>query len=67
MKVLNSNDPGWDYGYWADPKERDKLTCKLCDKRILGGIKRFKHLAGGYEDVTSCPQAGTELRNKMGE
>jgi len=67
-RPLNSKDPRWDYGYWADPKERDKVTCKLCNKRILGGIKRFKkHLAGGYGDVIPCPEANTELRKKMGE
>jgi hypothetical protein len=22
-----------DYGYWADLKEQDKLTCNLCDKK----------------------------------
>jgi hypothetical protein len=32
-RPLNSNDPGWDYGYWADLKEQDKLTCNLCDKK----------------------------------
>jgi hypothetical protein len=58
-RPLNSKDPRWDYGYWADPKERDKVTCKLCNKRILGGIKRLKkHLAGGYGDVIPCPEAG---------
>jgi len=38
----------------------------LCNKKILGGIKRFKqHLAGGYGDVIICPQTNTELRKKM--
>jgi hypothetical protein len=65
-RPLNSNDLGWDYGYWADLEERDKVTCKLCDKRIIGGIIRFKkHLAGGYGDVIPCPEAGTELWKKI--
>lgn len=53
------------YGYWADLKERDKVTCKLCDKRIVGRIQRFKkHLAGGYGDVIPYPDTGTEPRKQ---
>ena len=65
-RPANSKDPGWEFGYWEDPKDRDKVTCKLCNKKIPGGIKRFKqHLAGGYGDVIICPQTNTELRKKM--
>ena len=65
-RPANSKDPGWGFGYWEDPKDRDKVTCKLCNKKIPGGIKRFKqHLAGGYGDVIICPHTNTELRKKM--
>jgi hypothetical protein len=47
----SSNDPGWQYGYWANLQNRDKVTCTLCDVEVSGGIKRLKeHLAGGYGD-----------------
>ena len=54
-RPANSKDPGWEFGYWEDPKDRDKVTCKLCNKKIPGGIKKFKqHLAGG----SSCCHLG---------
>ena len=44
------------------------MTCKMCGKRIQGGIKRFKqHLAGCYGDVILCPWSSTELRKRMKE
>jgi hypothetical protein len=47
----SSNDPGWQYGYWANLQNRDKVTWTLCDVEVSGGIKRLKeHLAGGYGD-----------------
>lgn len=62
-RPAKSNDPGWEYGYWADPKDRDKVTCKLCDKKVPGGIKRFKqHLAGGFGDVVNCPESSPALK-----
>jgi hypothetical protein len=65
-RPAKSNDPGWEYGYWADPKDRDKVTCKLCDKKVPGGIKRFKqHLAGGFGDVVNCPESSPALKKKM--
>jgi len=65
-RPAKSNDPGWEYGYWADPKDRDKVTCKLCDKKVPGGIKRFKqHLAGGFGDVVNCPKSSPALKKKM--
>ncbi|CAN6171702.1 unnamed protein product [Urochloa humidicola] len=51
-RPANPKDPGWEFGYWEDPADRDKVTCKMCNKRVPGGIRRFKqHLAGGYGDV----------------
>lgn len=69
QRLLDSKDPQWDY-LWllGRPKERNKVTCKLCNKRILGEPKSFKkHLAGGYGNVFPCPETGTELEKKMGE
>jgi hypothetical protein len=44
-----SNDPGWNYGFWTEIGNRDKVTCNLCKTVTMGGIKRLKeHLAGGY-------------------
>jgi len=65
-RPANSKDPGWEFGYWENPNDRDKVTCKMCSKKIPGGIKRFKqHLAGGYGDVILCPGSSTELRRRM--
>ncbi|CAN6362710.1 unnamed protein product [Urochloa humidicola] len=65
-RPANAKDPGWEFGYWEDPSDRDKVTCKLCNKRVPGGIRRFKqHLAGGYGDVLLCPRSTTELRKRM--
>ena len=42
------------------------MTCKLCDKKVPGGIKRFKqHLAGGFGDVVNCPESSPALKKKM--
>ena len=67
-RPANSKDPGWEFGYWENPNDRDKVTCKMCSKKIPGGIKKFKqHLAGGYGDVILCPGSSTELRKRMKE
>jgi len=67
-RPANSKDPGKECGYSEDLMEQDKVTCKLCNKRIAGGIKRFKkHLTGGNGDVLLCSMVGTEVRKKMSE
>ena len=61
-----SNDPGWKYGYWTEPGNRDKVTCNLCKTNTTGGIKRLKeHLAGGYGDVLMCANTTTAIRKEM--
>uniref|UniRef100_A0A452Y8W4 BED-type domain-containing protein n=1 Tax=Aegilops tauschii subsp. strangulata TaxID=200361 RepID=A0A452Y8W4_AEGTS len=51
-KPLQSNDPGWKYGYWHAPPQRKSVVCNLCGKITPGWIKRHKeHLAGLTGDV----------------
>ena len=62
-KLLWSNDPGWNSGYWHEPPSRDLVKCNLCGKITSGGIKRHKeHLAGMGGDAIGCPKASTLLR-----
>jgi hypothetical protein len=61
-----SNDPGWNYGYWTQIGNRDKVTCNLCKTVTMGGIKSLKeHLAGGYADTLMCSKTTTEIRKEM--
>ena len=68
QRPANSKDTGPGVWLLGRPKKQDKMTCKVCNKRIAGGIKRSKkHLAGGYGDVLLCSKVSTELRKMMGE
>jgi len=32
----NSDDMGWKYGVLVDPKNKDKVKCKFCNKVMQG-------------------------------
>lgn len=64
-KPKNSTDPGWKYAFWPNMDKRDLVECSLCARQLTGGIKRIKHLAGGFGDITICPKTTTELRRQM--
>ncbi|CAG7905184.1 unnamed protein product, partial [Brassica rapa] len=52
----NSNDVGWEYGVLCDPRNADKVKCKLCGKQFSGGIFRMKeHIAHVKGNVAACP------------
>jgi len=63
QRPANSKDTGPGVWLLGRPKKQDKMTCKLCNKRIAGGIKRFKkHLAGGYGYVLLCSKVSSEQK-----
>jgi hypothetical protein len=58
-----SNDPGWNYSYWTEIGNQDKVTCNLCKTVTTEVIKRLKeHLAGGFADTIMCSKTITEIR-----
>jgi hypothetical protein len=65
-RKASSNDSGWKYGYWANLKNRDQVTCNLCDTTVSRGIKRLKqHLEGGYGDTKICSKTTTAIIKEM--
>lgn len=38
----DSNDVGWEYGVLCDPRNPDKVQCKLCKKEMSGGVFRIE-------------------------
>ncbi|XP_039802057.1 uncharacterized protein LOC120666304 isoform X1 [Panicum virgatum] len=52
-RPAKSNDPGWEYGYWADPKDRDKLA--TWEKR-MDGKSSSKGENGCYNSSTKNPK-----------
>lgn len=54
----NSNNVGWEYGILCDPKNSDRVKCKLCLKEMSGGVYRIKeHIAHISGNVTACPKS----------
>ena len=54
----NSNDVGWEYGILCDPKNPDRVKCKLCLKEMSGGVYRIKEHVGHIPgNVTACPKS----------
>ncbi|CAN7104012.1 unnamed protein product [Brassica rapa subsp. narinosa] len=52
----NSNDVGWEFGVLCDPRNSDKVKCKLCGKQFSGGVFRMKeHIAHVKGNVSPCP------------
>ena len=61
-----SGDIAWEWGVLKDPTKRGTVWCKLCDKRMSGGITRLKqHLTHTKGDVTGCPKVTTEITKRV--
>ncbi|XP_021315251.1 uncharacterized protein LOC8066208 [Sorghum bicolor] len=59
----NSDDVGWEYGVLVDPKNKDKVKCKFCNKVMQGGIYRLKqHVAHDGKNATKCPKSTDEAK-----
>ena len=60
-----SNDVGWEYGMLVDPKNMDKVKCKLCDKIMSGGVYRVKeHIGHISGNVSACPKSSVDDKAK---
>ncbi|XP_052181388.1 uncharacterized protein LOC127794391 [Diospyros lotus] len=60
-----SNDVGWEYEMLIDPKNMDKVKCKLCSKVMSGGVYRVKeHIGHISGNVSACPKASPDDRAK---
>ncbi|TVU15519.1 hypothetical protein EJB05_39043, partial [Eragrostis curvula] len=61
----NSDDVRWEYGTLIDPNDLNVIQCKLCPKVVKAGIYRLKlHIAGKKGQVTACPNATEEDKEK---
>ncbi|TXG51052.1 hypothetical protein EZV62_023576 [Acer yangbiense] len=61
MLNRKSNDIGWEFGQLIDPRNLDKVKCKLCGKTFSGGINRLKEHVGHLKgNVSSCPRSTKE-------
>jgi hypothetical protein len=56
-------DPFWEYGEPTTPGNQQHLSCKLCGKKMSGGVYRLKyHLAKiPGNEVEICPISSKEL------
>ncbi|KAL4574469.1 hypothetical protein LXL04_021301 [Taraxacum kok-saghyz] len=53
-----SNDVGWEYCFFPDPTNLDKVQCILCAKSCSGGVYRIKqHIAHVTGNVSPCPKS----------
>ena len=60
-----SNDVGWEYGMLVDPKNMDKVKCKLCGKIMSGGVYRVKeHIGHISGNVSACPKSSVDDKAK---
>ncbi|XP_052177734.1 uncharacterized protein LOC127791759 [Diospyros lotus] len=60
-----SNDIGWEYGMLIDPKNMDKVKCKLCGKIMSGGVYRIKeHIGNISGNVSACPKSSLDDQAK---
>ncbi|XP_010419316.1 PREDICTED: uncharacterized protein LOC104705021 [Camelina sativa] len=61
----NSKDVAWEYGMLCNPKNPDKVKCKLCGKEFSGGAYRMKeHIAKIQGNVSACPLSSKEDQEK---
>ena len=61
-----SADMAWEWGVLKDPTKRGTVWCKLCDKRMSGGITRLKqHLTHTKGDVTGCSKVTTKITKRV--
>lgn len=63
--MSNRTDPTWKYSKRHDDN-KFKFTCNFCNKVVTGSVYRVKlHLAGGYPDVTSCPNCPEPVKEEI--
>lgn len=72
MLKRKSDDVGWNYCNLVDAKNKDKVQCIKCGKKISGGVYRIKeHIAHIKGNVSSCTKASKEdqelCRNAINE
>ena len=61
-------DPGWKYGYLADPKNKNNVTYSFCSKETKGGIYRLKqHLVGAFRNIIACRKCLEHVKVKIRE
>ncbi|TXG48199.1 hypothetical protein EZV62_027493 [Acer yangbiense] len=61
MLKRKSNDIGWEFGQLNDPRNLDKVKCKLCRKTFSEGVYRLKEHVGHLKgNVSSCPRSTKE-------
>lgn len=64
----NTKDVAREWAEVRNPARSQRVTCKLCDKTVSGGINRLKkHLLHIKGDVTSCPNVSIEIMKKVRE
>ncbi|XP_026383598.1 uncharacterized protein LOC113279103 [Papaver somniferum] len=70
-KKSRKKDPAWKYGTEVQgPLIRGRhvsyATCKFCDKRVPGGISRFKsHIGQTHKEVSACPNVPPEVTQEI--
>ncbi|KAI8524608.1 hypothetical protein RHMOL_Rhmol13G0162000 [Rhododendron molle] len=63
--MSNRTDPAWKYSKRHEDN-KFKFTCNFCNKVVTGSVYRVKlHLAGGYPDVTSCPNCPEPVKEEI--
>lgn len=61
----NSKDVAWEYGMLINPRNVDKVKCKLCGKEFSGGAYRIKeHIANIPGNVSACPKSSEDDQKK---
>ncbi|KAI3521757.1 hypothetical protein L1887_11231 [Cichorium endivia] len=61
-----NRDMAWEWGIQRDPLKKANIWCKLCDKKVCGGITRLKqHLTHTGKDVDGCPKVTTEITKRV--
>ncbi|KAI8538801.1 hypothetical protein RHMOL_Rhmol09G0131500 [Rhododendron molle] len=64
-KMSNRTDPAWKYSKRHEDN-KFRFTCTFCNKVVTGSVYRVKlHLAGGYPDVTSCPNCLEPVKEEI--
>ena len=63
LKMPKPLDPFWEYGEPDPPGNRQHLSCKLCGKKMSGGVYRLKyHLVKiPGNEVEICPSSSPKL------
>ncbi|MCL7045525.1 hypothetical protein MKW94_010141 [Papaver nudicaule] len=66
--ALQPRDIAWEWAESRDTANKHVVHCKLCGKKMSGGIHRFKkHIMQIKGQVTSCREATVEIMRKIGE